>query len=179
MTGPQAQSTNGAVPLDPIDGVDGRDGAEVVVLGGAGPEYSYEALNRAFELVLDGATLVAMHRNLYWRTSAGMELDTGAYVAALEAAAGVDAVVLGKPSGPFFNEAVRAVGAGDPGRVLMVGDDLHSDVLGAQAAGLHGVLVRTGKFREEAVSAAEAAGEGSPELVIDSIAELPGLLRLS
>jgi ribonucleotide monophosphatase NagD (HAD superfamily) len=53
----------------------------------------------------------------------------------------------------------------------MVGDDLWSDVGGAQAAGLRGWLVRTGKFRPEAL----AAGEVVPDRVLDSVAGLlPG-----
>jgi ribonucleotide monophosphatase NagD (HAD superfamily) len=51
----------------------------------------------------------------------------------------------------------------------MVGDDIHADIGGAMAAGLKGVLVRTGKFRPS-----DLAGEVKPDLVIDSIAALPG-----
>jgi ribonucleotide monophosphatase NagD (HAD superfamily) len=54
----------------------------------------------------------------------------------------------------------------------MVGDDVENDVLGAQAAGLTGVLVRTGKFRAEDLRRAS----GEPDVVLGSIADLPGLL---
>ncbi|MEO1055387.1 MAG: hypothetical protein AAFY28_00580, partial [Actinomycetota bacterium] len=76
--------------------------ADVVVIGGAGLNFTHTELNRAFRLLLDGAAFVAMHRNMYWRTSDGLELDTGAYVRALEEAAGMSPVVLGKPSADFF-----------------------------------------------------------------------------
>lgn len=145
--------------------------AEVVVLGGAGMNFTHAQLNRAFRLLLDGAAFVAMHRNLYWRTAEGMELDTGAYVRALEEAAGVEAVVVGKPSPDFFAAGVAALGL-DPGSVAMVGDDIVNDVLGAQAAGLQGVLVRTGKFRPDAL---ERAG-GRPDHIVDSIADVPALV---
>jgi HAD superfamily hydrolase (TIGR01458 family) len=154
--------------------------ADVVVLGGAGPEFSYDALDGAFRAVLDGAALVAMHRNLHWRTATGQSLDTGAFLLGLEAAAGVGATVLGKPSPDFFDEALRSIDASlPPERTVMVGDDVHSDVLGAQRVGLRGVLVRTGKYRADEVAAAEAAGDGAPDHVIDSIAELPALLGLA
>jgi ribonucleotide monophosphatase NagD (HAD superfamily) len=55
----------------------------------------------------------------------------------------------------------------------MVGDDIESDVLAAQRAGITGVLVRTGKFQPEDLRAAD----GTPDHVIDSFAELPALLR--
>jgi ribonucleotide monophosphatase NagD (HAD superfamily) len=56
----------------------------------------------------------------------------------------------------------------------MVGDDVENDVLAAQAAGVTGVLVRTGKFREDQL----ARASGTPDLVVDSIRDLPGLLGL-
>ncbi len=148
--------------------------ADVVVIGGAGVDFTHRQLNEAFRLILDGASFVAMHRNVYWRTSAGLELDTGAYVRALEEATGVEPTVLGKPSADFFAAGVAELGL-DPDRVAMVGDDLHNDVLGAQHAGLRGVLVRTGKFREPLL----AASDEQPDIVIDSFADLPRLLGAS
>jgi HAD superfamily hydrolase (TIGR01458 family) len=143
--------------------------AEVVVLGGACDAFSYANLNRAFSLLMAGAALVAMHRNLYWRTADGLELDGGAYVAALEEAAGVTATICGKPSPAFFASALELLGL-PAGRVGMVGDDIVNDVLGAQTCGLTGILVRTGKFREADLV------NGAPHHVLPSIAELPGLL---
>ncbi|MEM8619132.1 MAG: TIGR01458 family HAD-type hydrolase [Actinomycetota bacterium] len=148
--------------------------ADVVVIGGAGLNFTHAQLNRAFGLLLDGAAFVAMHRNLYWRTGGGLELDTGAYVRALEDASGISPVVLGKPSPEFFGSGVTELGC-PAGRVAMVGDDIDNDVLGAQRAGLHGVLVRTGKYRAEVEAAARAAGS-MPEIVIDGLGALPALL---
>jgi HAD superfamily hydrolase (TIGR01458 family) len=154
--------------LEGIDVVRGDvdDGpVDVVVVGGAGLNFTHTQLNRAFRHLLDGAAFVAMHRNLYWRTAAGMELDTGAYVAALEESSGLTPVVLGKPSPEFFVACLAELGlAAD--RVAMVGDDVENDVAAAQRCGLRGVLVRTGKFRSEA----------TPEHVVDSFADVPSLL---
>lgn len=147
--------------------------ADVVVIGGAGVDFTHQQLNEAFRLILDGAAFVAMHRNVYWRTRHGLELDTGAYVQALQAATGIEPVVLGKPSPDFFAAGVAELGCGSD-RVAMVGDDLDNDVLGAQHAGLHGILVRTGKFRPDVLEASEER----PDAVIDSFADLPGLLGL-
>ncbi len=153
--------------LGPVRRVD-RD-ADVVVIGGAGTAFSYENVNRAFQMVAAGAALVAMHRSLYWREAEGLQLDGGAYVRALEEAAGVEAVVCGKPAAGFFLAALEQLGV-PPERAAMVGDDIVGDVLAAQAAGLTGVLVRTGKFRPEDLR------RGSPDHVIDSVADLPDLL---
>ena len=92
-----------AADLSGVRITDGDDPApDVVILGGAGPEFSYPALNRVFGWLLGGARLVAMGRNLYWRTESGLQLDTGAFLAGLEQAAGVRAEVTGKPAAAFF-----------------------------------------------------------------------------
>ncbi len=145
---------------------------DVVVLGGAGPEFSYEALDEVFAHLQRGAELVAMHRNLYWRTADGLALDAGAFLPGLERAAGTEAVVLGKPAAEFFAAALRTIGVAADAAV-MVGDDVEADVLGAQAHGLTGVLVRTGKYRPEAEDGVDG---DRPQHVIDSLADLPALL---
>lgn len=159
-----------AEDLEGIDLVD--DDADVVVVAGAEDALSYEAMNRAFRMLREGAALVAMHRNIWWMTSEGPKLDAGPYVTALEEATGVRAVVVGKPATEIFRQSLALVGA-EPQHAAMIGDDLDADVLPAQSIGLTGVLVRTGKFREEALIAAPAA----PDHVIDSVAGLPELLN--
>lgn len=120
---------------------------DAVLVGDAGEYFTYPRLNAAFRLLLEGAPLLALARNRYFRDDDGLALDMGPFVAALEYAAGVEAEIFGKPSAAFFREAVRSLGV-PAGQVLMVGDDVQSDVCGAVEAGLHGVLVRTGKFRD-------------------------------
>jgi len=155
--------------LEGVELVD--EGAGVVVLGGAYEGFDYPTINRVFQMLMDGAALVAMHRNLYWRTSEGWQLDSGAYVSGLEEATGRPAAICGKPAEAYFSSALEQIGV-PAGQAAMVGDDLVNDVLGAQAVGLSGVLVRTGKFRAQDL---ERAG-GSPDVVLDSIADLPNLL---
>ena len=90
----------------------------------------------------------------------------------LEYAAQTNATVLGKPSSAYFAAALAALDAEPPGAV-MVGDDIENDVGGAQAHGLRGVLVRTGKFRPGAV---ESSGI-RPDATLSSIAALPDWLQ--
>ena len=73
------------------------DDAEVIVIGGACDDFTYATLNRIFRRLMDGAALVGMHRNLFWKTADGWELDGGAYLAGLEEAADVRATICGKP----------------------------------------------------------------------------------
>ena len=144
---------------------------DVVLTGGAGPEFSYQALNAAFGHLQRGATLVAMHRGLYWRTSEGLQLDSGAFVAGLEQAAGTTAEVVGKPAPAFFHAALSHLGT-SAAHTLMVGDDIENDVLGAQRQGLTGVLVKTGKYLPRALHDAS----GTPDHILGSFADLPALL---
>ena len=145
--------------------------ADVVVLGGAGEVFSYGNVNLAFQMLMGGAAFVAMHRSVYWKTAEGLKLDGGAYVRGLEEATGQRAVVCGKPAADFFEAALRALGL-PAERVVMIGDDVVTDVLAAQSVGLTGVQVRTGKFRPQDLG----RPGGKPDHVIGSIADLPRLL---
>ena len=104
-------------------------------------------------------------------TPDGLSLDVGPFVAALEYAASTEAFVVGKPAPAFFASALDGTGVA-AAEAAMVGDDIESDVGGALHAGMAGILVRTGKFREESVRATGIR----PTATIDSIADLPGLL---
>ena len=159
--------------LDGVELVERPEDADVVVLGGAGPSFTYPLLDRAFRRIVAGATFVVMHRNLTWRVSDGLALDSGAFVLGIEAASGVSPTVVGKPSPAFF-AAARSELSVPADRAVMVGDDLEADVHGAQGAGLRGVLVRTGKFRP---SDLEREGPAA-DAVLDSIAALPAWLGL-
>ena len=92
----------------------------------------------------------------------------GAFVAALEYATGVEATVIGKPSASAFAAALAALDA-EPELTWMVTDDLDQDVRGAQLFGMKTLLVRTGKFRPEALERSSTV----PDAVLSSIANVP------
>jgi HAD superfamily hydrolase (TIGR01458 family) len=142
--------------------------AQAVVIGDIGDAWNYPLMNDLFRAVMDGAELIALHRGRFWQVEDGLRLDIGAFVSGLEYATGRAATVIGKPSPAMFEAALAGIGL-DPGAVVMVGDDVQSDIGGAHNAGLRGVLVKTGKYRAELV----AASGVTPDLVIDSIAALP------
>jgi HAD superfamily hydrolase (TIGR01458 family) len=158
--------------FDGITLVEEGEPADVVVLGGAGAEFSHDALNHAFHLLQDGAAFVAMHRNLYWRTGGKLTLDAGAYILGLEKASGMPATVVGKPARGFFDQALAGLGL-PASAAVVVGDDIYADVRGGKEAGLRSVLVRTGKFRAADLERASI----KPDAVLDSIVDLPAWLR--
>lgn len=149
---------------------DAETGARYVIIGDLGESWDYRTLNRAFRLLHDNpeSRLIALGMTRYWQTPEGLSLDVAPFVAALEHATGRQAIVLGKPSAQFFHAAAGQL-ALPPEAVLMMGDDIHADIGGAQAAGLAGALVKTGKFRP-----ADLEGPVKPDVVLASIADLPG-----
>ncbi|TJZ54460.1 HAD-IIA family hydrolase [Streptomyces piniterrae] len=173
-TGDVGDDLTGVTLVDVAETAADGDAAapDVIVFGGAGDAFGYPALNAAFRHLQRGVPLVAMHRNLYWRTAGGLDLDTGAFLLGLERAARVEAEITGKPAEAFFAGALAQLDA-TPAETLMVGDDIESDVLAAQRCGITGVLVKTGKFLPEALDAAT----GTPDHVLDSFADLPALLE--
>lgn len=151
---------------------------DVVLLGGAGPEYSHDRLSRVYEWMAQGVPVVAMHRSTAWKTVDGLRIDTGMYLIGMEETSGRKATAVGKPAPAGFLAAAARLGV-DPDEMYMVGDDLNNDVLAGQVVGMTGVLVRTGKFRQETLdrwAADEFAMQ--PNHVIGSVADLPELLGL-
>ncbi len=140
---------------------------DYVVVGDLGPAWTFEQLNHAFRLIQEhGARLIGLGRTRYWQTDAGLQLDAGPFIAALEYATGREAIIFGKPDRRFFEQICTAL-ALPPGQVAMVGDDIRTDVAAALQAGLRGVLVRTGKFRPS-----DLDGSVQPDAVLDSVADL-------
>jgi HAD superfamily hydrolase (TIGR01458 family) len=138
----------------------------------ADPSYgaAYDDLDAAFRALRGGAELLATQVNRVALRDDGEHLDTGGWVRLLEYATGRTAKVLGKPSPEFFTATLDALGRG-PETALVVGDDLEADVGGGRAVGAATVLVRSGKGDRR-----PSAGVG-PDAVVDSVADLPGLLR--
>lgn len=145
-----------------------------VVVGDVRPRLNYDLLNLAYGALVVGAELVALQREPYFLSGGRRQLDTGAVVAALEFASGTPATVVGKPNPMFVSLALRSLGATvDLGNVWMVGDDRFSDVAVGRAAGINTVLVRTGKYADQA----HRAGATEPDHIIDSLADFPELLE--
>jgi HAD superfamily hydrolase (TIGR01458 family) len=139
---------------------------DYVVLGDLGDAWTYAQLNEALRYLLNGAQLIALGMSRYWYADDGPRLDVGPMASALAYASGHTPIVLGKPAVAFFRMAAHDLGV-DPTQCTMIGDDIVTDIGGAQAAGMRGILVRTGKFRP-----GDLDGQVQPEMILDSIADL-------
>jgi phospholysine phosphohistidine inorganic pyrophosphate phosphatase len=146
-------------------------------------------MNKAFRALMAMQTplLYSLGKGRYFKEDGHLVLDVGSYTACLEFATGTKSVVVGKPEPTFFQTALEMVQAQprqvgrlslacilwrlllnfDHLKAIMVGDDLVSDVGGAQSCGMRGILVRTGKFRP----ADECHPEVKPFHIADNLLE--------
>ncbi|MFA6363143.1 TIGR01458 family HAD-type hydrolase [Methanoregula sp.] len=150
---------------------DGSIAVDYVIVGDAGDRVTYASMNHAFRCLMEGADLIALEKDRYWMDKDGLSLSAGPFVAALESATGKTATVVGKPAKAFFDLALRDRGL-DARGVVMIGDDILTDIGGAQGAGMRGVLVRTGKFREDTLENARV----KPAAVINSLGDIRTIL---
>lgn len=147
--------------------------ADYIVIGDIGDTWTYQLLNEVFNSLMQGAKIIAIHKNRFWQTEHGLQMDIGGFVDGLEYASGVKAMIIGKPSADFFQIALDDMGL-KPGEAAIIGDDIDADVGGGQQAGLKGILVKTGKYRQNYAEASAI----KPDLIVDSIVDLPGVLGI-
>lgn len=144
---------------------------DYVVLGDIGNTWTLALINQLFNAIHAGAQLIALHKNKFWQTQGALHVDIGLFVAGLEFVTGKAAAIMGKPAPDFFKQVLASakVGAGD---ALLVGDDIDTDIGGAQAVGIKAALVQTGKYRQ--AYAEQSAIK--PDVLLASVAELPAWL---
>jgi HAD superfamily hydrolase (TIGR01458 family) len=146
--------------------VDDKD-VDFVIVGDAGERFTFESLNKAMRLILNGAGILALEKDRYWMEAEGLTLSAGPFVAALEYATGKEAELMGKPSRDLFLLALKDLGV-EPKDAAMIGDDILTDVGGAQSMSMWGILVKTGKYRSDIALASGI----KPDLVLDTFADL-------
>ena len=137
-------------------------------MGDLGALWSFEYMQEAFTALKEDACFVALSRDRYWMSATGLTIDCGAFVTALEYASGSPSILAGKPSPSFYHAAVKSLNVPPETEVIMIGDDLASDVGGAQGAGYRGYLVETGKFTPELL----ATSAVTPDRILASVADL-------
>jgi len=150
----------------------GSELPDFAIIGDFHDNWDVNRLNQAFKFVLKGAQLLGMQGNRYYLDRNGEPvIDTGSFVQMIANAANVTPKIFGKPSKEYFLHALKRMNLGID-NVIVIGDDLESDIQGAINAGIKGILVKTGKgqYFESTKSEIE------PFLVIDSFSSLLDLL---
>ena len=143
-----------------------------VIIGDAVDDFSYKNVNRAFQTIMKtGCPYYALGKGKYYREDGELTLDVGPYAVLLEFATDKPAIVVGKPSKEFFESALKDMGI-RADEALMIGDDIVSDVGGAQACGMQGVLVRTGKY----TASNETHARVKPDKIVDNLLEIVNIV---
>ena len=140
---------------------------EVIVIGDLDDQWTFDIINNIFNKVLNGSKIIALHKGRYFQASEGLQIDSGAFIKAIEYATSTTSEVVGKPEKAFFELALKDMNLA-PEESMMIGDDIINDVEGAQLAGVKGVLVKTGKYRKDLVEKSNI----EPDLIISSIDEI-------
>jgi 4-nitrophenyl phosphatase len=138
---------------------------EVIVMG-LDRNISHRKLCVAVDALLAGATLIGTNPDLLLPTANGFELGAGAMLTAVSAATRVRPIVLGKPEPHMIETALQRLGTPRES-TLMIGDQVATDIQAGKRTGLYSVLVTTG------VAEREEPGLSPPDIVIDSLTEIP------
>ncbi|HEX8730684.1 MAG TPA: HAD-IIA family hydrolase [Ktedonobacterales bacterium] len=150
--------------------LDDEDGPSPdAVLIGLDRTLTYPRLSRALTAALAGSALYAVNRDPRLPVERGFEPGTGSMVAAVEAAAGRRAEMIGKPAPGILLEALRLLDT-PPQHALMVGDGLDLDIVAGHAARVATALTLSGLT--SAAEAEDASGQRRPEYVFDDLAGL-------
>ncbi len=141
---------------------------------GADRGMTFQELNFATKMVMKGAELICISGSLeYPGIYLGQEdvyIGERSITAAIEHAAGVSALVVGKPRPEIVLETVRALGS-VPGEAVLVGDNPASDIAGGRAAGVFTILVK----RPDNIVEFESGGlDTRPDLTVASLEEILG-----
>jgi HAD superfamily hydrolase (TIGR01458 family) len=142
---------------------------DYIVIGDNRSGFDFDHLNKALRLLLNGAKLIGIQGELVDTSLGEPELHVGSWVGMLERAAGVEAVYLGKPSSYMFDMALKTMGL-EKSEVVMVGDKVSTDIVGAKAFGISSVLLRTGEFDEK-----ELRDGIEPDVMLESVTEVLAL----
>ena len=141
---------------------------EAIIMGDIYKNFNWEILDRIFKLVyINNAALIALHQNKYCMRDGQVSLDLGPFVRAIEYASNKKSILMGKPEKNFFDLVIKDMEISKDA-VLMIGDDIISDIKGAKDFNIKAIQVKTGKFQKEDCSDKFT----QPDLRIDSIINL-------
>ncbi len=130
-----------------------REGSQAVVVG-LDRNLTWSKLTEAANAIMQGAVFVGTNPDPSIPIEHGLGLGAGALLAALEAATGVQPLVVGKPEPHLFRQALERIGT-QPPKAMVLGDRLDTDIHGGRAIGLGTGLLLTGVTQQSEVAEAE------------------------
>ncbi len=147
---------------------------DFVIIGDFHDNWDVNRLNLAFKYVLKGAKLLGTQGNIYYLDRQGEPvIDTGSFVYMIGKAANIIPKIFGKPSKEYFLQAIEKLNL-KPDDVIVIGDDLESDIQGALNTGIKGILVKTGKGKLYNTTKSTI----KPYLILESFSSLRDIIIL-
>ena len=147
------------------------DNEVVAVVAGMDRQINFQKIKVAMRLILGGAAFIATNTDGSFPTPEGLDPGAGMVIGALQFASGVEPYVAGKPNPAFFQTALDALGC-TPGNVLMVGDRLETDILGASSLGIPTAALLSGVTSRECINQSPI----KPDFIFEDIAALHNAL---
>jgi HAD superfamily hydrolase (TIGR01450 family) len=145
-----------------------------VVIASTDRAFDYRKLNVGFQALKRGARFWATNADPTWPQAGGEIPDVGAIIGALEGCTMRKVeLVTGKPSPLVVVVALERLGR-TARECIIVGDSLASDIAMGHQAGMTTALVLTGVTQRADLDRTPV----QPDHILESIAELPGLLDL-
>lgn len=145
---------------------------DCVIIGENREAISYETLDMLFRHIMNGAELIIMQPGRHYHLADGPHLDTGAIAAMFEYATGNQGNIMAKPSVNFFKMVLKDMKLKGE-QIIVIGDDIETDLIGASKIGAKSILIKTGKYQ----SGDEFMSSSKPSLVIDNLSQLPAALE--
>ncbi len=146
---------------------------DYIIIGDFRDKMSYDEINKVFRMIKGGSRMIALSKTLSYIGVDGYSINTGAFVKMFEAACDKEAILMGKPSKDYFYLALDRTGS-KPENTLIIGDDITTDVLGANKINATGVLVKTGCFCEESLNNSFV----KPDYIIENVNQLLEILNI-
>jgi arabinose operon protein AraL len=144
-----------------------------VVVASFDRDFDYRKLTIGFKALKRGARFLATNVDATCPLPEGELPDAGVVVAALETCTGMKLELnVGKPSSLMLEAALDRISL-NAADIILVGDRLETDILMGIHAGVRTVLVLTGVTQRADLR----QSENQPDVVLESIAELPGWIQ--
>lgn len=142
------------------------------VLVGLDKDFNYTKMSKALNFILKGAVFIATNTDPFLISSEGVKPGAGAVVASLETASGKKAIVTGKPSAFIADLMIKQLQV-KPQEILMVGDNLQTDILIGIKSGMKTALVLTGASKRHDIEKLHIR----PDYIFKSIVHIPPFLK--
>ena len=139
---------------------------DYVVLGET-RTYNFEKIEKAIELVRNGAKLIGANPDIVGVTERGIIPATGALIAPIEIATGKKAYFVGKPNPLMLRQGLKLIDCHSKD-IAFIGDRMDTDIIAGIESNIDTILVLTGVTSRDEI----ADFPYRPNYVINNISEL-------